>query len=72
MGLSLYEANNRNKGVLSLIKDLQELFCLKYKTGFKKRKFLLYNSVHLLTESIVSKPIIEDTDLVKIFLVKLI
>ena len=62
----LYEANNRNKGILSLIKDLQELFCLKYKTGLKKkRKFLLYNSVHLLTESIVSKPIIEDTDLVK-------
>ena len=62
----LYEANNRNKSLLSLIKNLQELFCLKYKSGQKKkRKFLIYYAVNLLTENIQNKPIIENTDLVR-------
>ena len=58
-----YEANTRNSSMLKLIKNLQELFCLKYKAGLKKkRKYLIYFAIHLLTETINNKiPIIENT-----------
>ena len=62
-----YEANSRNSGMLKLVKNLQELFCLKYKTSFKKkRKFLIYYAINLLTETLNNNiPIIENTTLVE-------
>ena len=57
-----YEANSRNSSMLKLVKNLQELFCLKFKPGLKKkRKYLLYFAIHLLTEPVNNKiPIIEN------------
>ena len=62
-----YEANSRNSSMLKLIQNLQELFCLKYKPGIKKkRKFLIYYAINLLTETINNNiPIIENTSLVE-------
>jgi hypothetical protein len=59
-----YEANLRNSSMLKLVKNLQELFCLKYKPGIKKkRKYLLYFAIHLLTETINNSiPIIENSE----------
>lgn len=61
-----YEANKRNSSMLKLVKNLQELFCLKFKPGIKKkRKYLIYFAIHLLTETVNNKiPIIENTNLV--------
>ena len=61
-----YEANKRNSSMLKLVKNLQELFCLKFKPGVKKkRKYLIYFAIHLLTETVNNKiPIIENTNLV--------
>ena len=58
-----YEAQTRNSSMLTLVKNLRNLFSLKYKPGFKKkRKFLIYYAVNLLTESINNQiPMIENT-----------
>ena len=61
-----YEANLRNSSMLKLVKYLQDLYCLKFKPGYKKkRKYLIYYAINLLTEPINNKiPIIENLSLV--------
>ena len=52
--------------MLTLVKHLQNLYCLKFKPGYKKkRKYLIYYAINLLTEPVNNKiPIIENLSLV--------
>ena len=61
-----YEANLRSSSMLKLVKYLQDLYCLKFKPGYKKkRKYLIYYAINLLTEPVNNKiPIIENSSLV--------
>jgi hypothetical protein len=58
----LLEANNRNKGLHKIIKSLLSVFCLRYKPGVRKRrKYIIYFAINLLTEPLDNKiPIIKD------------
>ena len=52
----LYEASKRNKGLHKIIKALLNLFCLQYKPGVRRRrKYLIYFSINLLTEPLDNK-----------------
>ena len=64
----LLEAKNRNKGLYKIIKALLNLFCLLYKQGVRKRrKYIIYYAINLLTETLDDKfPIISNIDLVKL------
>ena len=59
----LMESNNRNKGLHKIIKALLSMFCLRYKPGVRKRrKYIIYFSINLLTEPLDNKiPIIKNT-----------
>jgi len=47
----LLESKNRNSSIHKIVKALLDLFCLKYKPGCRKRrKYLIYYGIHLLTE----------------------
>ena len=49
----LNESENHNKLLQKIIKSTLNLYCLKYSsTSFKKRKYLLYFAISLLTENI--------------------
>ena len=63
MGLFINEANNRNKGLHKIIKALLSMFCLRYKPGVRKRrKYIIYFAINLLTEPLDNKiPIIKNT-----------
>jgi len=51
--LILGEAKRKNKGLFKIITSINNLFCLKYSTGAKrKRKYLIYYSIALLTEHV--------------------
>ena len=52
----LLESKNRNSGILKIIRALLRLFCLKYKPGSRrKRKFVIYYAINLLTEPLDNK-----------------
>ena len=59
----LMESNNRNKGLHKIIKALLSMFCLRYKPGVRKRrKYIIYFAINLLTEPLDNKiPIIKNT-----------
>ena len=63
----LFEANNRNKGLHKIMTALLNLFCLRYKPGVRKRrKYLIYFGINLLTEPLDNKiPIIKDESMVQ-------
>ena len=49
----LLEASNRGALIKKIINAMLEVFCIKYKSGSKrKRRFLLYNVISLLTERV--------------------
>jgi len=49
----LLEAENRGGATKKIISALLEIFCIKYTSGTKrKRRFLMYNVISLLTESV--------------------
>lgn len=51
--LILGEAKNRNEGIVKIVKSINQLFCLKYSNGAKrKRKYLIYHCIALLTEHV--------------------
>jgi hypothetical protein len=58
----LLESNNRNKGLHRIITCLLNIFCLQYKPGVnKRRKYLMYFAIHLLTEPLDNKiPIVKN------------
>lgn len=60
----LYESNRRN--LLNIMKALLNLYCLKYSPGVKKRrKYLIYFAVNLLTEQYdISTPIYKNKSLI--------
>ena len=63
----LFEASNRSKGLHKIIMALLNLFCLRYKPGVRRRrKYLLYFGINLLTEPLDNKiPIIKNENIVK-------
>ena len=63
----LFEANNRNKGLHKIMTALLSLFCLRYKPGVRKRrKYLIYFGINLLTEPLDNKiAIIKDESMVQ-------
>lgn len=58
----LLESHNRNKGLHKIIKALLTMFCLRYKPGVRKRrKYIIYFAINLLTEPLDNKiPIINN------------
>ncbi len=58
----LLEANERSKGLHKIMSSLLSLFCLRYKPGVRKRrKYIIYFGITLLTEPLDSSiPIIKD------------
>ena len=57
----LGEAKVRSELIKRMVESSFTLFCLKYSAGsFKKRKYLIYFSVELLTSEISNIPIVED------------
>ena len=63
----LLEAGNRNQGLLKIMKSLLNIFCLRYRPGVRKRrKYILYFGINLLTEPLDNKiPIIKDEQQIK-------
>ena len=63
----LLEASNRNKGLHKIIKSLLNIFCLRYRPGVRKRrKYIIYFGINLLTEPLDNKiPIIKDESQIK-------
>ena len=52
----LLESKKRNKSLHKIIRALLNLFCLKYKPGVRRRrKFLIYYGINLLTEPLDNK-----------------
>jgi hypothetical protein len=62
---------NGNKILLKIIESLKKLFCLKYSpTSYKKRKFILYFLISLLSEPVAStKEILSDKQKEKIVII---
>jgi hypothetical protein len=57
----LGESKVRSELIKRMVESSFTLFCLKYSAGsFKKRKYLIYFSVELLTSEISNIPIVED------------
>ena len=63
----LLEANNRSKGMHKIMTALLSLFCLRYKPGVRRRrKYLIYFGINLLTEPLDNTiPIIKDDKVVE-------
>ena len=63
----LLESSNRSKGHHKLIKALLNLYCLKFTPGVKKRrKYLIYFAIHLLTETLDNSiPIISNKNIIE-------
>jgi hypothetical protein len=53
----LYQSNEKNEFIKKIIKSLLNLYCLRYNNSqstFKKRKFLIYYAVSVITENIIN------------------
>ena len=63
----LLESSNRSKGHHKLVKALLNLYCLKFSPGVKKRrKYLIYFAIHLLTETLDNSiPIISNKNIIE-------
>ena len=63
----LYEANNRSKGLHKIVTAMLNIFCLRYKPGVRKRrKYLIYFAINLLTEPLDNNiPIIKNEKMVE-------
>ena len=68
--LLLIEASNRGRNIKKLVEALLDIFSIRYKKGCKKRRrFIMYNAISLITEDVnFKRPIFNDED--KIELVK--
>ena len=52
----LLESKKRSKGMIKIMRALLNLFCLKYTPGTRrKRKYLIYYVINLLTEPLDDK-----------------
>lgn len=62
-------SQNNNKISIKILKSLFELFCIRYTSGCKKkRKYLIYYAISLVTEKHYdSPPIIQDKSIVEFF-----
>ena len=69
----LLEANNRSKGMHKIMTALLNIFCLRYRPGVRKRrKYLLYFGITLLTEPLDNNiPIIKNEKLIESILSKI-
>jgi len=65
--LIMEEAKSRNKGIVKIINAINQLFCLRYSSGAKKkRKYLIFYCVALLTEYVDnSVKIINNSELIE-------
>lgn len=65
--LIMEEAKSRNKGIVKIINAINQLFCLRYSSGAKKkRKYLIFYCVALLTEHVDnSVKIINNSELIE-------
>ena len=63
----LMEANNRSKGMHKIVTAMLSIFCLRYKPGVRKRrKYLIYFAINLLTEPLDNSiPIIKNEKIVE-------
>ena len=63
----LYEANNRSKGMHKIVTAMLNIFCLRYKPGVRRRrKYLIYFAIHLLTEPLDNNiPIIKNEKMIE-------
>ena len=63
----LNEANKRNKAINNIVDALCDLFCVRYQPGSKrKRKFMIYFAISLLTESFDTKiPLLKNEEHIK-------
>jgi hypothetical protein len=53
----LYYSNDKNELIKKIMKSLMNLYCLRYNNSqsiFKKRKYLIYYAVSILTETIIN------------------
>ncbi len=68
--LILMEATNRGRNIKKLVEALLDIFSIRYKKGCKKRRrFIMYNAISLITEDVnFKRPIFNDEH--KIELVK--
>ena len=66
--LILMEAANRGRNIKKLVGALLDIFSIRYKKGCKKRRrFIMYNAISLITEDVnFNKPIINDEEKVEI------
>ena len=69
----LCESEKRDKYINKIIKSLLNLFCIKYSSGYKKRrKYILYFACNLLTEKVdISIPIIQEKQKIEIIVNKI-
>lgn len=44
----LHESLNRGRGITKLLKSLLNTFCMRYSSGTKKRRFLIYFAISLI------------------------
>jgi hypothetical protein len=63
----LNEAYKRNKAIKKIIESLNNLFCIRYQPGSKKkRRFMMYFAISLLTEPFDTKiPLLKNEETVK-------
>lgn len=69
----LVESEKRGENISKIIKCLLNLFCLRYKSGCKKkRKYILYFACNLLTEKIdINIPVINEKNKIEIIVNKI-
>ena len=63
----LNETNKRGNGIEKIIESINDLFCVKYQPGCKKRrKYMIYFIISLLTEPFDTKiPLIKNEEHIK-------
>ena len=69
----LLESKKRNKALLKIMRALLNLFCLKYTPGARrKRKYLIYYGINLLTEPLDNKTkLITNKDIINVVISKI-
>ena len=65
--LLLRKAQEKSKGVFKTVQSLLNLFCLRYKSSFKKRrKYLIYFAISLINERVDNRiKIVNDTTILR-------
>ena len=66
--LILMEATNRGRNIKKLVEALLDIFSIRYKKGCKKRRrFIIYNAISLITEDVnFKRPIFNDEEKIEV------